>query len=43
MARWWVPVAVKSSTRLLGIIGEGEVRAVLGAQWWSLRAIVIWL
>jgi hypothetical protein len=41
-ARWWVPMAVKSPTRLLGTIGEGEVRAVLGAQWRSLRAIAIW-
>jgi hypothetical protein len=43
MARWRVPAAVKSPARLLGAIGEGEVRAVLGAQWQSLRAIAIWL
>jgi hypothetical protein len=42
-ARWRVPAAVKSPARLLGTIGEGGVRVVLGAQWRSLRAIVIWL
>jgi hypothetical protein len=43
MARWRVPAAVKSLARLLGTIGEGEVRAEVGAQWRSLRAIAIWL
>jgi hypothetical protein len=33
MARWRVPAAVKSPARLLGTIDEGEVCAVLGAQW----------
>jgi hypothetical protein len=43
IARWRVPAAVKSPARLLGTIGKGEVHAVLGAQWRSLRAIAIWL
>jgi hypothetical protein len=43
MVRWWALVMVKSPARLLGTIGEGGVRAELGAQWRSLRAIAIWL
>jgi hypothetical protein len=42
-ARWRAIATVKSSARLLGTIGEGGVRAKLGAQWRSLRAIAIWL
>jgi hypothetical protein len=43
MVMWRVPATVKSPARLLGTIGEGGVRAKLGAQWQSLRAIAIWL
>jgi hypothetical protein len=32
MARWRVPTVVKSPARLLGTIGEGEVRVVLGCS-----------
>jgi hypothetical protein len=41
--RWWAIATVKSPARLLGTIGEVGVRAELGAQWQSLRAITIWL
>jgi hypothetical protein len=42
-ARWRALVTVKSPARLLGTIGKGGVRAEIGAQWRSLRAIAIWL
>jgi hypothetical protein len=39
--RWQVPTAARSPVGLPSIIGEGEVCAMLVAQWWSLRAIAI--
>jgi hypothetical protein len=39
--RWQAPAPVRSLVVLPGAIGEEEVRAMLVAQWRSLRAIAI--